>query len=156
MYEFYLIQGGNKRGWASIYIEMPLRAMDPKSFLLLLKSIKLVVLQLRAMDILALMITDNTNTYYCYLCKMLTYMFMVEIFLYQYVCRSQYIIAIYHSLLQKKFRIPHQPLLKVLLREAIGNIVFINRQIRAYAKYKTFGRNTNKYNFIYATRMIKV
>ena len=29
-------------GWASIYIGMPLRVMNPKSFLLLLMSIKLV------------------------------------------------------------------------------------------------------------------
>ena len=54
-------------GWASIYIEMPLRAMDLKSLLLLLMSTKLVT-PLRAMELLALMFTGNTTNYYQDLC----------------------------------------------------------------------------------------
>ena len=58
---FYLFQIIG--GWASIYIEMPLHAMDLKSLLLLLMSTKLVD-PLCAMGVEGLMFTDNTRFHY--------------------------------------------------------------------------------------------
>ena len=54
-------------GWASIYIDFPLRAMDPKSLLLLLMTTKLVD-PLRAMELLGSLFTDNASIYYGRLC----------------------------------------------------------------------------------------
>jgi len=51
-------------GWASIYIEMSLRAIVLQPSVLVLIAMKLVI-QLRAIELLALMFTGNTNIY-CY------------------------------------------------------------------------------------------
>ena len=47
-------------GWASIYIEMSLRAIVLQPSVLVLIAMKLVI-QLRAIELLALMFTGNTN-----------------------------------------------------------------------------------------------
>ena len=57
-------------GWASIYIEIPLRAIVLQHSVLVLIAIKLVT-QLRAIELLALMFTGNTTNYYQNLCIIL-------------------------------------------------------------------------------------
>ena len=68
-------------GWASIYIESPLRTMDPKQPMPALISIKLVA-QLCAMEQLASIFTDNPNIHYRNVRKTSICVFTVQKFMY--------------------------------------------------------------------------
>ena len=80
-------------GWVSIYIEIPLRAMDLKSLLLLLMS--------STIDVKALMFTDNTRFHYQNRCIILTYVFSATKNPVKRVCGSQYILNFLQSVIKK-------------------------------------------------------
>ena len=68
---------GLEGGWASIYIQSLQRAVDLKHPMPTLMTIKLVGLQ-RAVDPLALMLTDNGNILYLTVRLNYTYVFTVS------------------------------------------------------------------------------
>ena len=74
---FVRVFGRIRGGWASIYIESLQRAVDLKHPMPTLMTIKLVGLQ-RAVDPLALMLTDNGNILYLTVRLNYTYVFTVS------------------------------------------------------------------------------
>ena len=107
---------------------MSLCAMDPKSLLLMLMSIKLVT-PLRAMELHALLFTDNTIIHYWTLCRTFTYVFTVLEFMYKTVCRSRYNIDNLCFVPKKIEFLNHTLFLFFTNRQEITNIIFRQRKI---------------------------